>query len=1029
MLVHRARGLCSRHHRSNIGLLLAVLALGLAPSLARADATIDDDLRVAIEHARPGEQIPIVIYLEEQGVPPSSLPLLKPLPFARRRAAVRASLQSLAERTQERLLDHLAELTATGEASEPTSLWMVNAIAVSVVADQIEPLTLFDEARALAWDPPVPVSEMTDDPSPLTPLSGDASPAGDASPSGAVSLPGDASLSTGGGAHLDSPTIPWNVTKVKAPQCWTAGYDGTGVLVGVIDSGVDYTHPDLADHMWINLNEVPGDTLDNDNNGKIDDVRGWDFVDNDNDPMDGDVGHHGTAVAGVVAGDGTSGTQTGIAPGATLLPIRASGGQWSAVFAALDYAVLMNVDVIQMSLSQKWVNTPRPDYAAWRTVTDNELALGYMHANSIGNEGFLEYSEPIPLNIAAPGNSPSPWLSPYQYLAGSRSSVVSVGAITQADQADDFTSRGPSAWFDFASQYPEYTWSMPLQYQDYPYEPGSATLKGLMKPDLCAPGPGTISLDYHTGYRTFSGTSAATPHVSGALAILLQAKPDLTPETADMILETTAFDLGAAGKDPLHGAGRLDCYAALQKLQALATYSDLMGMVRDAATLDSIPGANVTISTFPLAKMTVNSLGSYRWNLHQGLYTVIASAFGYRPDTLAVNVPGDTTIVQDFLLIPIASSTVTGVVRTTLGAPIAGASVKVKGSPLGAQTTGVDGRYTFPTLPVGQSLALEFMKFNHAIVTQNATFVYAPDTLGVDLPDTLDAVLPYGLFDDFEVDQGWTRGVSDTAVGGKWERCDPVATFHASTMVQPEDDASSNGTQCYVTQTCAPGASELISRVLGGMTSLVSPLFDATVYHHPVLNYRRWYSMDTGTIDDDSLRVEISTNAGVSWKLLERIGSSDRNWTLKSFQLDQYVTLTDSMQFRVKAWDVGGPSIVEAGLDEVYITQNTTDVSEDPSASRGLVFALAPSAPNPLRGGEVAKIRFSVPANAPTRLSIFDVQGRRVADLVNGTMRPGSYVATWDGHDQAGRRCAGGLYFYRLNQGEKRDEGRIVLLR
>ncbi len=321
------------------------------------------------------------------------------------------------------------------------------------------------------------------------------------------------------------------------------------------------------------------------------------------------------------------------------------------------------------------------------------------------------------------------------------------------------------------------------------------------------------------------------------------------------------------------------------------------------------------------------------------------------------------------------------------------------------------------------------MKFNHAVVNETVTLAYTPDSLGYDPPDTLNVTLPYGLHDDFELDQGWTLDTTDTAVNGKWERGDPVATFDGATMVQPEDDASANGTQCFLTQNNAPGAGEDFSEVDGGVTTLVSPIFNATVYHHPILNYRRWYSNNTGTRTDDSLRVEISSNGGTSWQTLELLIASDRNWTLKSYQLDQLLAVTDSMRYRVKVWDRKGPSIVEAALDEVYITENTTDVEDDPTAGRAIAFELSPSAPNPLAGGGFTRIRFSLPRSAAAQLSIFDVQGRRVVDLVDGIMRPGAYVATWDGRDRAGHRCGAGLYLYRLRQGDQRDEGRIVLIR
>lgn len=102
---------------------------------------------------------------------------------------------------------------------------------------------------------------------------------------------------------------------------------------------------------------------------------------------------------------------------------------------------------------------------------------------------------------------------------------------------------------------------MPAQYQDYPYEtvPGSM---GLIKPDLAAPGNGTISTSPGGGYSSFSGTSGATPHLAGVAALLLSVNPNLEPEDLSRIMQTTAVEKGDPGKDNRYGAGRVDAYAA-----------------------------------------------------------------------------------------------------------------------------------------------------------------------------------------------------------------------------------------------------------------------------------------------------------------------------------------------------------------------------------------------------------------------------------------------------------------------------------
>jgi len=145
----------------------------------------------------------------------------------------------------------------------------------------------------------------------------------------------------------------WGLDKIAAPGAWDVTRGSSSVLVAVTDTGVAYDHPDLAGRMWTNAAETPGNGTDDDNNGYVDDVRGWDAIDGDNDPRD--LEEHGTHVAGTIGAEGNNATGiTGVAQDSRIMPIRVlrpGGGTASALAEGFDYAGDMGADVVNASLS------------------------------------------------------------------------------------------------------------------------------------------------------------------------------------------------------------------------------------------------------------------------------------------------------------------------------------------------------------------------------------------------------------------------------------------------------------------------------------------------------------------------------------------------------------------------------------------------------------------------------------------------------------------------------------------------------
>ncbi|MBR5603301.1 MAG: S8 family serine peptidase [Bacteroidales bacterium] len=324
-----------------------------------------------------------------------------------------------------------------------------------------------------------------------------------------------------------------NIIMVNADKVWDMGYTGKGVLVAILDSGVNYNHLDLADHLWDGGSQYPN--------------HGYNIINNTNDPMD----HfgHGTHCAGTICGDGTSGLRTGMAPDATLMCVKVLDdygyGSTSAFNSGMEFAIEHQADIISMSLGV--MNASVTDKTLLRNTCVNALQLGVIASVAVGNDGQMTMV-PVPNNVRTPGNCPPPWIHPDQEVnAGGLSCVVAVGAIDFNENMYENGSKGPVTWTD-------------TEFNDYPYNPNI----GLIRPDICAPGVGIKSLDHdnNDGYNLKTGTSMATPCVAGILALMLEKENNLSPAELCMTIETTAKKL-TENKSNLTGSGLIDAYNAI----------------------------------------------------------------------------------------------------------------------------------------------------------------------------------------------------------------------------------------------------------------------------------------------------------------------------------------------------------------------------------------------------------------------------------------------------------------------------------
>jgi len=274
---------------------------------------------------------------------------------------------------------------------------------------------------------------------------------------------------------------------------------GAAVTVAIVDSGIDLGHPDLAPNLWTNPGEIPGNGVDDDGNGYVDDVHGYDFVENDGTPQD--ANGHGTHVAGIVGARGGNGVGgAGVAWNVRLMAVRVldagARGTTTDVARGIRYAVDNGARIVNLSLAGP-ASTP-----------DLEAAVQYAQARGVlivvaaGNDGA---------DLAAAPTFPAAYGEP---------NVIGVAATTRAGGLSSVSDYGPGA-------------------------------------DVAAPGEEILSTALGGGYEWRTGTSMAAPEVSGALVLLAAARPDLDGTGLENALvagvrhtglpvATGALDIGAA---------------------------------------------------------------------------------------------------------------------------------------------------------------------------------------------------------------------------------------------------------------------------------------------------------------------------------------------------------------------------------------------------------------------------------------------------------------------------------------------------
>jgi hypothetical protein len=402
-------------------------------------------------------------------------------------------------------------------------------------------------------------------------------------------LPNDPFLATSGTWGQPYHDL-WGLFAIGAPAAWDTA-QGDGIVVAVVDTGVDYNHPDLAANIWTNANEVDGNFLDDDGNGFVDDVRGWNFIFNNNDPIDHNG--HGTHVAGTIAalGDNNVGV-IGVAWHSHIMALKGLDdngfGFDSTLAPAIIYAANNGADVIN---------------ASWGTQgTSQSIEEAIQFATGLGT-----------VFVAAAGNFGGDAIN---FFPASSPEAITVASHDPFGNFSFFSNFGP-------------------------------------KIDVTAPGEDILSLQAANtfqgqpvidGYTRMTGTSMAAPHVSGVVALILSGNPTYSPEQVRQIIHISNTSVPF---DSRFGSGKLNAATAVTIVNPID--AKITGVQFGASPIDPItilgsaqgtgfasylleygPGTQPFFFTpfFSSVTPAAGTLGQLDpVNLSDGIYTIRLTAF------------------------------------------------------------------------------------------------------------------------------------------------------------------------------------------------------------------------------------------------------------------------------------------------------------------------------------------------------------------------------------------------------------------
>jgi len=819
-------------------------------------------------------------------------------------------------------------------------------------------------------------------------------------------------------------------------------YRGQNVVVGVVDTGIDWTHGDFIDpstgdsrlaFLWDQTLqpgaddhrpaeyrygvEYTGEQITAELQGETTGfIREHDQV------------GHGTHVMGTITGLGAATQDTiGVAWGAHWIatdPINQSVSyefnndiitayQW---FADPDGDPSTTDDVPDVIQNSWRINEGFGlDYTdcdtRWWAVIDNCEAAGAVTTWSAGNEGSGAQT------IGSPADR-----------ATTLTNAFSVGAIDATNYGfpypiAGFSSRGPTGC------------NVPAEQR--------------IKPEVCAPGVGVYSSVPTSTYEGgWDGTSMAGPHVAGVVALMREANPDLDVDTIKEILMQTARDEGTAGEDNTYGWGVIDAYAAVEA--AMTGFGRLEGMVKNASN-GNTPIAGVEVQIVEPGRSTrSDATGAYAMSVAPGIYTVRTNHPSFATQVVPnVAILVDQTRVQNFNLVDIGAPVITNTtdlrstdntvgpyaVQSTITdfSSLAHARLyyRVNGHPFQMieLTPGLNDLFSANIPGQGYTSLVEY-------------YITAADVAGNQASDPPEAdppqyysfyVAPIVSFLNDAIEggaPGWSHAVDGSGFVDQW---------HISTT---RDHTTGGGHSWKCGDTGTGDYASLLN------ACLVTPSIELGLDSY--LRFWHWMEAETSSAYPqyayDGGIVEISVDGGAwqqifpegGYNYIVRAGSTPgpfpagmqffsgtHDWQQVTFNLSAYSEQEARIRFRFGS---DGADVREGWyVDDIVVDGFMIDASatNEGPAPRGIF--LHPADPNPFTGE--THLHYQLNAASDVRLQVFDPSGRLVRTLVSGTRQPGSYETVWDSRDDAMRSVAPGIYFSRLQAGGSVVSQKLIVTR